>query len=267
MKFGVNSVVYSVVVLALCAVVVPSARAAVPTERYAVIYEKNYAHEEQYSVMSMDEYREASKRTRGEGALVRKALTQARREWKAAEEERLGIKKKSMADYLNQNNNKDNKDNKDKKNQTTITFEKVERPKSFPSLKLNMSPTLRCLGFSDSREAAESKCSTLEARAAQRLTHKGVSGMSSSRPSLLKKPTRNSSSSSADREADKAKAMEMFEAQLELVRHGGDMPGGERKGTATRLGRPIKSLGGSSAGGGSNKKGKRLGGPITSTLN
>jgi hypothetical protein len=254
MKFGMNSLASSVVVLALCAVVVPSARAEEPATRYVVVCEKNYAHEEKYSVLSMDEYREAAKRARGEGALVRKALTLARREWKNAEEKRLGIEKKSMADYLNPNRDDKNK------NQTTITFEKVERPKSFPSLKLNMSPGIRSLGFCDSREAAQSKRSTLEARAAPRLTHKGGSRMSSSLPSRLKKPTRSSSSSS-DRKADVAKAMEMFEVQLDLVRRGGG------NGTVKRLGGPIKSLGDSSSGGGSSRKGKRLGGPITSILN
>ncbi|MBT3294244.1 MAG: hypothetical protein HN919_11345 [Verrucomicrobia bacterium] len=264
MKFEMNSLARPVAVLALCAVLVPSARAAEPAERYAVVCEQNHAHEEIYSVMSMDEYREASKRVRGEGALMRKALTNARREWKDAEEKRLGIKKKTMAEHLNQKAN--NKNNKDKKNQTTITYDKSKRPKSFPSLKLNMSPKLRCLGFCDSREAAESKSSTLEARAAQRLTPKGGSRLSSSMPSRLKKPTRSSSTSSADREADKAKAMEMFEAQLELVRRGGNMPGGDN-GSVKRLGGPITPLGGASSGGGSSRKGKRLGGPITSIIN
>jgi len=259
MKFNMNSLASPVAVLALCAVVVPSARAAEPAERYAVVCEKDYAYEETYSVMGMDEYREASRRARGEGALVRKALTHARREWKDAEEKRLGVKKKTMADHLNQNKNARN--NKNKNN----TYDKSKRPKSFPSLKLNMSPGLRCLGFCDSREAAESKRSTLESRAAQRLTPQGGLRMSSSLPSRLKKPTRSRSSSSSDREADMAKAREMFEEQLDLVRRGA-MPGGGGNGTVKRLGGPITSLGGPSSSGGSSRKGKRLGGPITSIL-
>ena len=215
-----NSLASSVAVLALCAVVVPSVQAEEPAERYVVVCEKNYAHEEKYSVLSMDEYSEAVKRARGEGARVRKALTLARREWKDAEEKRLGIKKMTMADYLNHKNYK----NKDKR----------KRPKSFPSLKINISPEFRCLGFCDSQEFAESKRSTLEARAAQRLTLKGGSRMSSM-PSQLKKPTRRSSSSSSVRKADVAKAMAMFEAQLEFVRLGG----GNR--TVKRLGGPITS--------------------------
>ena len=198
MNCDMNSLMRPVAMLALCAVLVPSARAAAPAERYVVVCEKNYAHEEKYSVMSMDEYREASKRVRGEGGLVRKALTRARREWKAAEEERLGVKKKTMADYLNNQNNNNQNNDKDNKSQRTITYDKSKRPKSFPSLKLNMSPSLRSLGFSDSKEAAASKCSTLEARAAQRLNFKGGSRMSSVLPSRLKKPTRSPSSSSSD---------------------------------------------------------------------
>jgi hypothetical protein len=259
MKFGMNTLANSVVVLALCAVVVPSVRAAEPATRYVVIFEKNYAFEEKYSVMSMDEYREAAKLARGEVALMRKALTLARREWKDAEEQRLGIDKNN--------------------NQRNTTSGKVERPKSFPSLKLNRSPGIRFLGFCDSQAAAESKCSAFEARAAQRLTPKvgsrmssaQPSRMSSSPPSRLKRSTstRSSSSSSssdrkAAREADVAKAMKMFEAQLELVRLGGDIPGGGGNGSVNRLGDPITSLGASPSGDGSSRQGKRLGGPITS---
>ena len=244
---------------AYCVMIVASAQAAAPAERYVVVCEKNYAYEETYRVMGMQEYRQASRRVRGEGALVRKALTLARREWKEAEEKRLGIKKKSMADLLNQNKNGQKSKDKKNKNQTTITYEKSERPKSFPSLKLNMSPTLRTLGFCDSRDVAEAKCNTLEARAAQRSTPRGGSRMSTALPSRLKKPTRSGSSSSGDREADKAKAMAMFEAQLAIVRRGDRMGG---NGSVKRLGGPIRSLGGSSGGGSKS----RLGGPMTSIV-
>jgi hypothetical protein len=62
MNFGMNTLTNSVAALALCAVVVPSVRAAEPATRYVVIFEKNYAHEEKYSVMNMDDYRKAARK-------------------------------------------------------------------------------------------------------------------------------------------------------------------------------------------------------------
>ncbi|MDP6630282.1 MAG: hypothetical protein QGH42_07825 [Kiritimatiellia bacterium] len=235
----------------LVAVLASGVLAEVPPTRYAVVCEETYTNEKKFSVMAEAEYRAAAKRAFGESALLHKALNAARREWKETEYKRTGGKTSSANWDKNKQSNKGPV-------WGIVSTDNGRRRKPFPSLKLNMSPSFRCLGFHEDKTDADARCAKLADSASRRLTLSTGSSQLGNFPSRLKKPERSSTKSS-EREADKTKAMAMFEAHLARVRVGGKVAGGSGGRSVKRLGEGSTSLGRSSSFNSSDRSVKRMG--------
>ena len=251
----------------LLAVVASGVIVEQPTTRYAVVCEEAYSNEKTFSVMAEAEHRAAAKRAFGEGALLHKALNAARREWKETEYKRTGGKASSRNNRHNKNNrhNRNTKNTKSNKGPVWGMVSTGNGRKPFPSLKLNMSPSFRCLGFHEDKTDADARCEKLADSASRRLTLSTGSSQLDNFPSRLKKPERSSTKSS-DREADKTKAMAMFEEHLARVRAGGEVAGGLEGRSVKRLGEGSTSLGLSSSLNGSSRSLKRIGESSSSGL-
>ncbi len=236
----------------LLAVAASGVLAEEPATRYAVVCEDTYSNERTFSVMTEEEYRDAAKRALGERSLLRNALSAARREWREAEYERVGRRMSS----LNQVNNGDNQAGREPVWRVGAT-DYENRVKPFPSLRLNMSPAFRCLGFHNNKADADKKCAEFAERASRGPALSRGSTRLEGVSSRLDKPARASAKPS-DHEADTEKAMKLFEEHLARVRAADELPGGLGSQSNRRLGEGITSLGVSGSGFGSGGSAKSI---------
>ena len=196
---------------------------------FAVVHIKDYKYNESYSVLSRDEYNASSTATRLEARVIRKATNAARNEWIASETKRVGSRRD-----MNRNNRDNNRDNNNRNNnQNNDRHEYTKR--GFPTLKVNRTPGVRCVGLYKTKSEADAKCASITEVMAARKTKGGLSRtradggtvrLQSKIKSKFKKAplsssggSKNSSNSSAERnrkskehlEEARVKTKELFE--------------------------------------------------------